>query len=257
MTNEELAVLIQGGRSELLADLWTQTVAFIRKQAKSRMHAVNSPAVDIEDLIQSGFLALAAAANTYDAGAGSSFLGWLDLHLRTAFNQAAGTWTERQKKDPIHGCISLNAPIGDEDGKTLEDLQEDPTGQTPYEDIETWIFNQQLRQALEAALEQIPEVQAQTLRRRYFSGETQRQTAEAMGVSVQRAGQIEENAIRSLREPQVRCSLEECVEIHTPYYLHVGTAQFRRDHTSAVERIVFRREELRAQRASDRFARRR
>ena len=44
----------------------------------------------VEDLYQSGYLALVDAVKSYDAGRGMSFIGWLALALRTAFAEAAG-----------------------------------------------------------------------------------------------------------------------------------------------------------------------
>ena len=125
------------------------------------------------------------------------------------------------------------------------DLQADPGSEQPFTDTENKIRRAQLRAALDTALDQIPARQAQVIRYRYYQEYTQKQIANAIGTSKTRIGQLEELAISSLRVRTVSDPLEAFVERHTPYHLHVGIEKFRRTQTSAVEKIVLIREQLR------------
>ncbi|MEI3111115.1 MAG: sigma factor [Oscillospiraceae bacterium] len=71
MTNEELAVMIQGGRADLAPTLWKQVERFVAKQAH-RWFLNNRRRVEFDDLDQSGFLAMMEAVRTFDPEGGSS-----------------------------------------------------------------------------------------------------------------------------------------------------------------------------------------
>lgn len=205
---------------------------FVRQQAR-RVSQTNG--ITEDDLSQSGYLALVAAVNSYDPTQGMSFIGWLVLHLKTAFAKAGG-WRSR-KRDPLSTAYSLDAPVN-EDGATLGDLQSGPGG---LEEAEDQIWREQLHEALERALAALPEEQSDTLRRRYYRRQTLDQVAADVGVYPQTVRQREAQA---LRQPRISRSLREFIEERTPYYLHVGVSRFNATGSSAVEEAVMVRERL-------------
>lgn len=240
MTNEELVALIQAGDRDKLLELWEQVEKFIALQASRRIVFTNGlGGVTAEDLYQSGYIALVAAADSYDPEAGCSFIGWLALALKTAFAEAGGYRTA--KRDPLLGAASLDTPLEDSES-TWADLQEDPAAAQALQDIEEDIWLGQLREALATAMAELPDIQAETIRRRYYAGQTLKQTADSTGVYPETARQREQKALRALRR---RLELRQFVEERTPYYLRVGVDAFQRTGESAVERIVFKREKLR------------
>lgn len=234
MSNEELVAEIQSGRRELLGTLWEQVERFIWRMAKQRP---DTGAVGREDLYQSGYLALVAAVDSYDPERETAFVGWLALHLKTAFNEAANYRTERQRKDPMHQADSLSRPLDDEGGELL-DVVADPHGLQGLQEAEERIWREELSAALEKALAVLPEDESDTLRRRYYQGQTLAKCAEEMGVWPESVRQRESKGLRALRKTELRRFIEE----RTPYYLHVGAARFNTTQTSAVEEIVFWRE---------------
>lgn len=121
MTNEELALLAQGGERDKLVELWAQVERFVAQQANRRLALSGGlGGVEFGDLYDAGYLALAAAVDTYDPLAGMSFIGWLAFHLRTAFAEAGGYRSRKQARDPLHRAGSLDVPMGeDEDSATL------------------------------------------------------------------------------------------------------------------------------------------
>ena len=66
-TNEELAVMIQNGERDKLPELWDQVKRFVRLKAMRRSRSLDGfGGVTWEDLYQSGYIALVAAADSYN-----------------------------------------------------------------------------------------------------------------------------------------------------------------------------------------------
>ena len=103
---------------------------------------------------------------------------------------------------------SLDTPIGD-DGAALQDLLEDDSGVGPDELAVEAVAHQALEQALAA----LPERARQVLILRYGldSGtpRTLEEVAAVIGVSRERARQVERSALAALRRPEVRARLED------------------------------------------------
>lgn len=251
MSNEELVVAIQAGQVELMPQLWDNVEKLIAWRANRRLAVLSAVGlchgVESGDLINSGYFAVLAAVKTYDPEK-CLFSTWLLWYLKTAFAEVTGSRTERQRNEPLRYALSMDAPLEDTDGVTLGDLQADPTATIPFEDVETAVFRDQLRHTLEEVIGELPEVQAEIIRRHYWDQQTLEEIAATVGKSTERVRQLEEKAIRAMRTPPHSDRLEDFVERRTPYYLHVGPQEFQRTHTSATERIVLLRERLRNER---------
>lgn len=239
MSNEELVAEIQNGRQELLGTLWEQVERFIRRQANRYPDA---GAVDREDLYQSGYLAVAAAVDSYDPERETSFVGWLAIHLRTAFSEAANCRSLRQRLDPMHRADSLSRPLDDEDGGELLDTVADPLSLQGLQEAEERIWQEELSNALKRAIDALPEGEIEIIRRRYYRGQTIACTAREMGKKAHEVQKDERRALATLRKPS--SGLPAFVEEQTPYFLHVGVARFNATHTSSVEEIAFKRDEM-------------
>ncbi len=239
MTNEKLVEAIQSGNENLLPVLWEQVEKFISQQAGIRARQLNGyGGVSIDDLYQSGFLALVEAVQSYSPEKGMSFIGWLSFHLKNAFRAVAG-----YQVDAIHRAMSLDSPLQDDEDGTLAAIIPDPTDQ--YEDAEKRIWLDQLRAELNKALAKLPSDQTNTIERRYFQNQTLKQIAEQDGIATNVVRQKEEQGLRKLRNPKISKELWQFVEERTPYYLRVGVDRFNTTGTSSVEEIVFRREDWR------------
>ena len=245
-TNEELAAAVQTGEREKLPELWNQVERFVARQA-SRVMTLSGGfggGVEFDDLYQSGYLALIAAVETYDPEGGKSFVGWLALTLKTAFAEACGYRTARQANDPLRRAASLDAPIGDdEDGGSLLDLL--PAADANPEDaVVESLYLRQLHDALEEAMKELTPRQQTILRRRYYSGHTQEAIAAALGCTGASVSQQERVALKRLYDARNVNGLSWYLEHKTNYYQPVGPQTFQRTGTSAVEKIVLKREEL-------------
>ncbi len=100
MSNEELVSLIQAGEQEKMALLWDQVRSFVAWKAKKIMLYVENPSyAELDDLMQSGYLALVEAVNTYTPGS-SSFLHWFNIHLKNTFAKVTGYRTKKARYEP-------------------------------------------------------------------------------------------------------------------------------------------------------------
>lgn len=210
MSNEELALLIKAGQRNLLPVLWEQVDRFVWSQAnKMAKRLGNRRGVSVEDLYQCGFLALVEAVDTFSEG-GKTFAGWLDFYLKLEFAAFGGWRTKRQENDPIFHAASLDAPIDeeDDDGNTLGDLQADPTAEGAFLAVEEQDRLERLRAAIEAALQTLLELQQEVVRTRILRDQTLKDTAAAMGKSMDQVKRIESKAIRALRNPRISRELQ-------------------------------------------------
>ena len=247
ISNEELALKIQDGDQDLILRLWEQVRGFVVKQAQIRLHNFPSRTVDEDDLIQAGFVAMMEALQSYRNDMECGFIGWLAFHLKTSFNETIGIRTERQKRDPLHHCLSLDAPISDDDPDlVLGDTVADPND--PFEECEREIWLEQLGKALDAALRDLPEDKALILRRRYFDGDTLAEIAEDMNASGTAVKSKETKGLRRIRTGRHGPQLEQFnkawaeIDRRTPWFYSVSVERYHRTRLSAVEMLAIRRE---------------
>ena len=203
MTNEELVARIQAGELDKLPELWGQMEHFVYLEAFARARALKGlGGVTAKDLYQSGYIALVAAANSYKPGAGCSFKTWLALYLKRFFMETGSLHTKRRTLDPLHRAESIDTPIkvGDGADTTLKNLIADPHAAQSLQDAEDRIWREQLRTALDAALEELPDNLAETLRLCYYAGQTPGQAAAALGTSRRTFFRWKDKALQTLRQ---------------------------------------------------------
>ena len=242
MTIEEIVIAIQAGRTELYSELWERVRRFVAQQA-GRWYYVTAGygGVTVEDLIQSGFLALVDAVGRFDPAKEVKFTTYLYTRLRYAFTCAGGCGTT--KRDPLNGCLSLDAPLGnDHEGDTRRDMLEDP--RNDYEEADSRLWHEDLRVALDAALSKLPTDEAETLISRYYQEKTYDEIGAMYGTTPAKVRNREYNGLQRLRRPSA--GLIRFVDEQTNFYTSVGVEAFKRTNTSAVEMLTIRREGLTA-----------
>ncbi len=159
MTNEELAVLAQGGDREVLL-----------KQAN---RWAGRGGAEIEDLLQCGFIAVLRAVDSYDASAGYAFTTHLFYLMKQEFTAATGQKTQRERRDPLQTAVSLSMPLVDDEGDSLllEDILPDPEATAALEAVADHDFEDRRRAAVEEALSTLPENLQAAIRGRYYRNE--------------------------------------------------------------------------------------
>lgn len=253
MSNEELVMAIQAGAAERMGELWEQVRLFVIKQAR-HVPLEGRADVELDDLIQSGYLALVNAVAVYQPGE-YGFLTCLNYHLKTAFAETTRFRSLRQQRETLAGALSLDAPVsGDADASTLGYFQEDPAGAEALEDVEDKLWREQLHEALEAALAALPEQSAEVLRLRHYQGLTLADVGEIRGTTPERIRQMENKAIRQLRKPSIACHLRPFYDFD--FYCGTGLGAFQHTGMSIQERYLVIEEDRREraeQRRKERF----
>lgn len=242
MSNEELVAEIQAGALERMSELWEQVEGLVKWKAKRIMTALelrgNMCGVDFEDLVQCGYPAMVAAVGSYSPESGS-FSRWLMYHLQTAFAEATGYRTKRERNDPLNDAFSLDKPLGDEeDGGLFGDLIPDQRAATTLEAIEERRYREQLHEALDSALNTLPERCGDVLRLRYYENMTLDETGQALGINVGQARRMEREGTRKLRAPKVADTLRPFYDFD--FYHGTGLASFQSTGLSIQERYVIK-----------------
>lgn len=239
-------MLVQQGHNELLPELWEQKRRLIAVWAAKYYTIISAGraapgGVEIDDLVQCGFIAMVEAAAVHNPERGS-FNAILSYYCKKHFRAAIGR-SEKQLRDPLNKCDSLDIPVGDDGDDTLLDFV--PDSRDPFTGVEERIYQEQLHKALEAALQVIPTKEAECLRAEYFEGRTQSEIAARMNVSQERARQLRNGGLRHIRTSSAGAKLERWLDSESPFYKQVGVDRFNRTHTSAVEEVMLWRERRR------------
>ena len=242
-TKTDLAALVAAYQSGTQPDplpIWDAVHYFVKRQAGRFLARSGITCADLEDLMQSGFIALLSALETYQPDAGA-FLPWLANYLTTEFYRAAnGGRSIRHEHEPANRAVSIFAELS-EDGETILDTIPDP--EDKYAAAEDLIYQEQLHEALEQALDKLPRKHAQILRAYYWQGLTQAEIARERGCAPQYVSACLRQALRALRARADKRIFRDFCEIDL--YAGTGLQTYRKTGTSATERAAIKRTECR------------
>ena len=246
MTNEEMAVRIQQGETGLYSLLWERVEKLVtllagRYYARSQVTCARS-GVEIEDLIQAGYFAMMDTAESFKAGSGYKLTTYLNRHLLNRWAQMLGVKHGREKFDPLNRCISLEKPIAGENKETaLGDVIPDKAAEQAIESSFERVYTQQLHDVLESCLDTLRPQEADTIRGRFYRGETLKQIAERQGCTFQYVRIQESNALRGLRRGanlrKLKAWREDIIDRNA---YKTGFGMFRQLGASSVEITVER-----------------
>ena len=186
MSNEELVILIQGGESSRLIELWQQTRRMALKEAV-RWASYHSNGVEMEDLEQSAFIALMRAVDSFDPTAGAGFATWYYRFVKGEYQRATGLRTEKQRRDPLNAATSLDAPVTDSEDMSLGDTISDPYAESAIADVDRREDLRRLHTALDAAIATLPSELQSVIRDRYYRGEVVDANAHSKAMRMLRA----------------------------------------------------------------------
>ena len=216
--NNMLAQLARQGNSAALTQLWEINRPVIRTMFwrwYSRNQGVaESAGVTLEDLDQESYFAVKEAAEYHnpEKGAFLTALQYFVQHrIRKAILQGRGRYvvTEdgrrvRISAEPLDSAQSLDEPVPwDDAGEvTRADVTPDPAAAQAFEDAERNSYRQELRAVLDKALSLLPDRQRNVIAWRFYEGLTLQQAAALDGVTQERIRQMEDKALRALRQNQ-------------------------------------------------------
>ena len=154
------------------------------------------------------FLAISLAVRLYRPERDTLFASFLSYPVKQVFYNLIGWRTERQKRDPLGQCLSLDEPISEVDGTGLRgDFI--PDTNDAYKDAEDWLYTEQLHAALDECLATLEPEQAEAVRCRYYCGLNLKDTGARMGITPEHARNLESKGLRKLRNPQNVRRLEQ------------------------------------------------
>lgn len=240
MSNEELVVQIQNGSPERTEELWKRVERLIKWKANRIMTALelrgSACGVEFEDLVQCGYLAMVAAAESYSPEKGR-YASWLMYHLQTEFAKATGYRTKHGQNEPLNDAFSLDKPMGeDTDGDLLGDLIPDWRAVAELEAVEEQEYQKQLQEAMDNALNCIPPECSDVIRMRYYQGMTQEETGKLLGISGEQARLREGKGLRKMRAPKVASILRPFYDFD--FFYGTGLSAFKNTGMSVQERYL-------------------
>lgn len=212
MTNEELALKIKAGETELTSELWLQIEKFVRQQAYKFANGdawsghCSAAGITHEDLYCAGYFALEPAIEYFDIEKGA-FLTVFGFFLKSAFYKEIGvsksgkTW--RSAQDKLGPVQSLQATLftgKDGDEITLESHIEDENAQKAFDDVEDALYNQRLHEDLEEALKSLRPRDEAIIRDHYYNQLSADEQAKKYRLSSARVSDIRFRALSLLRK---------------------------------------------------------
>ena len=148
MTNEELAIKIQGGEYACLPLLWEQIKLFMCHHC-NRFYMFNEKAcisagVQLDDLQQESYFAMLEAVQAYNLDSGYRFMTFLNYPLKNILNTIVGYRTITQRKNTLNHAVSIEKPVTDDLilGDTIPDCHNN------IKDFENRLYNEQLHNDL-------------------------------------------------------------------------------------------------------------
>ena len=124
----------------------------------------------------------------------------------------------------------------DADGEVLGDLLPDLRATATMESVEEREYREQLRDALEKVLNELPDGYGDVLRLRYYKGFTLDDTGKTLGISAEQARLREGKGLRKLRAPKVVATLRPFYDFNC--YCGTGLSAFQSTGLSVQERYL-------------------
>ena len=112
ITDEELVLLAREGDDKAIENLLTRYRHYARAKARTYFLA----GADREDIVQEGMIGLYKAVRDFEPEKNTAFRAFAELCITRQIITAIKTAT-RRKHTPLNSYVSLNKPIGDEEGE--------------------------------------------------------------------------------------------------------------------------------------------
>ena len=199
MSNEELAVLIKQGHTELYSDLWERVDKLIGMIIlKSTKHRILPPDIDKEDLLQCGYFAMVAAVKAYNPNKEYKFNTYLNWHVKNTVNIAINHGKRKTSTDDNIKVYSYNVNVSGDDGEETErlELMQDENSLYEYEALEL----SDIQKHVWEAVAELPERQGEVIRRYYLEHESLTDIAKDKGLSVTNIQQWKSQGLQMLRK---------------------------------------------------------
>lgn len=227
-TINEMAMEARTSKDKLV-ELWNALENYTRKLVnKYYSFCVANCAIDLDDLVQSAFIALTFAVEKFDAQQDCKFTTFYAYCLKSAAQDILGLKGRVRREH--YKKLSIYSPIDPDSDTTIEDVIPD----TSIEDEDTILDHMACADCVRDALARLDPTEAGVIAAEYGISGNHR----VDGFTKEELRRIHARAVRHLRQ-------DRKLKMEWPdYSLHVGIESFNTTWTSAVEHIVIRRDEL-------------
>lgn len=273
VSNEDLVDLIKNNIDTRTnyEKLYFQNTGFIYQVVKRYINDKSTT----EDLMQQAFLGLVKAVEEYDSSRSNNFLNVLKFYLMQCLRELRSDipehmhrkvikykrilqdYEKQSLKEPsdiqimkkmeiskeqltyikklLRPAMSLDEPIGEEGDITRSSLLIDETT-----NIEKFIEDEELKKIINESIEMLPEAEKDVINKKYFKDKSMMEISEEMNLTYNHAKRLHDAAFKKLRGNRNLIDYSSINE-----YFHVGSTSFNTTWTSATEKIVLLREQLR------------
>jgi len=202
--DEALACRSAAGDDTALGELLERYRPFVRMKARSYFLV----GADREDVVQEGMIGLYKAVRDFDRDHTASFRGFADLCITRQIISAVKSAT-RHKHGPLNWSVSLDLPVGDDDGSDNSTATvADRVAVDLHDPAESVIHRDELTELQQRFSQVLSELEADVLRR-YVAGHTYQEIAEALNRQVKSI----DNALQRIKR-----KVDEELGEHTPQH---------------------------------------
>ena len=205
-------------------ELWVKKIANRYKALLAK-----TGAVDFDDLVQAGRMALLQAQKKYDVASGVSFLKHSRFYIMNAMRRELGITSDCRL--PVF-LKSLDEPLTEDTEETMLDMLADDSIEPDDERIQRLERYEELHRAI-GRLKSVKH--REIIKRVYFDEEDRQDAAAAMGMKVGAFYSADREALSKLRRDKTLKQL--CAPVFS-----TSLSRFRINFTSAVEAEVLWRE---------------
>lgn len=243
MSNEEMAVLISGGKNDLLSNLYVQNKALIYQYAyrfyNRHLERCRKCGIEIDDLCNEAFFALCEAVEAYCKDKEYKFTSYLRYPLQNRFNVLIGYRTKTGLKEPLNNCMSLDKPIYNSDGEELElkDIISDETASFEDDVLERFAYSG-IFSAVKETLQD--DFAYDCIDMNYRQGISQKTIAEKYGLTGNYISFIIRNALGQLKKKPNTAFMRACHDVIDVSYRMHGVSRFNYTWTSSTEWAVLK-----------------
>ena len=199
-----------------------------------RSYTDKLPAIDEDDLLQAGRIAIYNAQKKYDPDGGASFLTYAFDMVRNSMQRTMGLSSDgKLPKIPV----SLDEPISEDGEDTRLDSIPD-TAPTAEERLVEEAGHQETAEAVHAAIDRLgTDKQREVIRRVWLDGQNREDAAEEMGTTYHALCSVDKTARKNMKRDKI-------LQMFVMPTFGVGVRKFRTTWTSATEAAVLWRERM-------------
>ena len=247
MTNEEMAILIKQGRTELYNDLWRQMKRILILKASSfyskYYNRFIACGIELEDLEQECYFVLVDMVNAYDPEKGYKLTAYIGFQMKNRIRRLILLFNrDGRHKDALDVASSLDGNINgfDDEELTLLDTVEDTTAAEDFKQADESMYQSELKQAIQTAItESLDETQQKVINLRFYNQASLEQTSRACDITPSQARATEQNALRKLRaRRELKPFAEDYITSHAFDFTSLGS--FKSRWASSQELIIER-----------------